>query len=233
MPIRSALQSASVRLMGRKPTAFFGATSKFELELADLINEVATDICNSHDWRALTKTATLSGDGTKKDFDLPTDYNRMLVKSDVQDAVNWAWGYCNILDVNEWVYRNAHGFEPYPGGWIILEGQMHFTPAPFNGAAATFPYISTNYAQATGGGDLKPAFTADDDEFLLPERLLTLGLVWRWREQKRMNTTGDVENSTKAFNEYAGRDKGSRIIKVGPARIPGDVGIAHPYPLGN
>src|SRR3546814_5464552 len=51
------------------------------------------------------------------------------------------------------------------------------------------------------------------DTFLLPERLLTLGLVWRWRENKKLDATGDQEAFIKALDEYAAKDKGSRVIR--------------------
>src|SRR3546814_14852216 len=60
------------------------------------------------------------------------------------------------------------------------------------------------------------------DTFLLPERLLTLGLVWRWRENKKLDATGDQEAFIKALDEYAAKDKGSRVIRSrSRLRLPG------------
>src|SRR3546814_12483301 len=51
------------------------------------------------------------------------------------------------------------------------------------------------------------------DTFLLPERLLPLGLVWRWRENKKLDATGDQEAFIKALDEYAAKATGSRVIR--------------------
>lgn len=232
MPILAAMQSAAIRLMGQRPSVFFGASGKFEAEISDLVNEVARDVAASADWQALTVIGVLTGDGSTTEFDLPADYDRMLVSAEVQDTTAWFWGYRAMTDLNQFLYEGSIGFQPLPGGWIIYGGKMRFVPAPPSDQNATFPYISRNYARDAGTLATKAAFTSDTDEFLLPDRLLTLGLVWRWRENKKLDFTGDQEAFTKAISEYASKDKGTRIYRrTGYARIPGTY-PAWPWPLG-
>lgn len=211
MTVLAALQSAAIRLVGQRPSTFFGApaTAVFELEMTDLVNEVATDICKYHDWQALTRVALLTGDGSTSDFDLPAGYDRQLVNTDVQSPTNWVWGYTHITDINSFLFQENSGWNLQPGGWIIYGDRFRFSPAP--SGDAQFPYITKNYALA--GTTEKSAFTADTDTFLLPERLLMLALVWRWRENKKLDASGDQEAFIKALDEYAGKDKGSSIIR--------------------
>jgi hypothetical protein len=70
----------------------------------------------------------------------------------------------------------------------------------------------------------KPAFTDDNDVFVLPERLLTLSLIWRWRAQKRMEYAEDLTNYETALATAAGTDKGARILVVGRQRNRIDAG---------
>lgn len=233
MAILSALQSASIRLFGRKPTTFFGAQGKFELELTDLINEVAQDVQKYQDWQALVRVATVTGDGEVTSFPLPDDYDRMLVVSDVQDTQYWPWGYYPYNDINMFLFDEARNFQPYPGGWIIYQNRVRFVPAPPTSAQATFPYITSASVKDTQTGQTKTAFTTDTDEWMLPERLLTLGLVWRWRENKGL-ATNDQEAFIKALDEYGTKDKGSRPIRRNGSRLGGlNTHLAWPYALGN
>jgi hypothetical protein len=231
MAILAAMQSAAMRLMGQRPSVFFGSSNKFEQEIADLVNEVAIDVQKYDDWQALTKIHTIVGDGVTTEVPLPADYDRQLVDSAIQDTVNWAWGYQHLSDINDYIYRSTHGFEPYPGGWIIYGNRMHFTPAPRAGASAVFPYINKNYATGSTGTP-KASFTMDSDSFLLPERLLTLGLVWRWRENKKLDASGDQEAFIKALDEYASKDRGSSIYRTGRTWRRGNFSVAYPWPLG-
>lgn len=231
MTVLSALQSAALRLNGTRPSTIFSATDTFEMELADLANEVAQDIAKSHDWQVLTKVATFTGDGTTTDFAPPTDYDRMLIKSDLIDTASFAWGYSRIRDVNEWLLLTQEGFEATPGSWILFGGLFQFVPAPAAASTTKFPYISKNIVTPSQGTD-ETQFIRDGDTFKLSERLLTLGVIWRWREQKKLDVTGEQAAFEKAFAEISGRDKGSRILFTGPARFPASVSNAYPGTLG-
>jgi hypothetical protein len=229
MTVASAMQSAAIRLVGRKPAVFFAASDNFEMELCDLVNEVAQDVAKYRDWQALTKVHTVEGDGDDTTFPLPADYDRMLVATDLQDPANWVFGYHRFGDINSFLFEEARGFTAHPGGWIIYGNEMRFSPAPTG--QAVFPYISAAWARGSNGAP-KTAFSDDADEFLLPERLLTLGLVWRWRENKKLDATGDQEAFIKALDEYAAKDGGSRRYARGRTSTFPNTYPAWPWALG-
>lgn len=229
--ILPAMQSAAIRLFGRRPTTFFGGQGKFELELTDLVNEVAKDVQKYQDWQALIRIAQVAGDGTTKDYPLPDDYDRMLTLSDVQDATSWAWGYFAFQNINDFLFEEARGFTPWPGGWIIYNDRLRFSPAPLVAATAQYPYITNLTIRDASTGEMKADFTADTDEWLLPERLLTLGLVWRWRENKGL-ATNDQDAFIKALDEYADKDRGSVPIRVNSRFNSLNTRIAYPWTLG-
>ena len=76
MTVLQAMQSASLRLIGRKPSTFFSSQDTFEMEIVDLANEVAKVIADQHDWQVLTKVHTLTGDGVTTSFSLPAGHSR-------------------------------------------------------------------------------------------------------------------------------------------------------------
>lgn len=232
MSALTALQNAAVRLIGGKPTTFFSSTATFEMEMTNLLNEVATDICKTADWQGLTKIHTITGDGATTAFDKPSDYDRMLLGQDMSDSASWFWNYTNVPDMTTWItIQNGFYLGATPPGWWMLFGdQFQFAPAPADGSRAMFPYIS-NLIARDNNGEPKSSFTTDSDTFVLDERLLTLGVIWKWRELKNLDFAGDQANFEKAFSEAATRDKGSRVIRKGAPRF-GNVPIAWPWELG-
>lgn len=212
MSVLTALQSASVRLIKRRPPAFFSSQGKFEMELADLANEVAVDIMQSHDWRALTVKQIMTGDGEATSFILPEDYDRMVLGQSVNRPGWSGWEYSGVLSLDDWERLLAFGPKTDPGSWIILGGAMQFCPAIPDQQIATFYYISSNVVRSSGGTPGK-VFTMDTDRFVLDERLLTLGVTWRWRQQQRMDFSAEQDAYIKALSEIAGRDKGTRVIR--------------------
>lgn len=231
MTALSAMQSAAIRLIGRKPEVFFGSPEKFELEIVDLVNEVAGDIAESHDWQVLTKVHTITGDGVQSAFPLPDDYDRMLLVSDMFDPNSWAWGYIHYTNVSEWLQDKARGLVGIPGAWIMLENNFNFFPVPSTDAEAQFPYASNLFAKNSGGVP-QAAFEADADTFVLPEKLLTLGLIWRYRAQKGLGYAEDMANYELALSQAQARDGGSRVIRKGLPQLRGNTRLAWPWGLG-
>lgn len=231
MAIITAMQSAAVRLVGQKPSVFFGADGNFEMEICDLVNEVATDIAKYQDWQALTKLGTVTGDGTTTEFAMPVDYDRMLTGGEMVDLDTWFWGFRSFADINLFLQAQASGFTGWPGGWVIYANKMRFAPAPESAQVATYPYSTTLWAIDVSTAP-KAAFDSDEDTFLLPERLLTLGLVWRWRENKKLDATGDQEAFVKALDEYASKDGGSRVYRKRARRGFRGTQTGWPWPLG-
>lgn len=227
MTILSACQSAAVRLVGRRPTTIFSATGQLEIELAELSNEVAADILKAHEWQKFKILKTYTGDGATIAFDLPTDYDRMLVNGKVHSSSFLTAAYSHVKDENEWLYVNDWAPTGFPGYWILLGGKMNIYPAMSSAETARFYYISNLVVSGN-----KAAFSADNDTFLLPERLITLGLIWRWRAQKRLEYAEDLQNYGIALSQEIGLDKGARVLTVGRQRMPDDVSVAYPRALG-
>jgi len=227
--ILSAMQSAILRLTGVKVEEVFASTDKICIEIADLVNEVAADIAKSHDWQALTKVEEVVVTGALA-YDIPTDFDRMPVASSIDDKTNWFWGYFPFDDVNQWLsYKSGEYSIITPGGWIILGGELNFYPAP-NGTAQ-YPYISNQWAIDEQGGK-KAAFTADNDIFALDERLLTLGLIWRWQEQKDMAYAETMQTYEIALSQAQARDRGARTIRSRSTGPQLNTRMAYPWSLG-
>ncbi|NKW81933.1 hypothetical protein HGG72_19005 [Ochrobactrum pecoris] len=183
MTVKDALTSAASRIMGVRPTVFFSSTKPLEGDLTELVNAVAKDIIKSHDWRVLTKLCTLTGDGTSEGYSLPTDYDRMQKGSSLRSATAPLYGYQPCVDPDEWLMLQM----PYGvcslGRWITFGGQIHIMPKPSLGQEIKFFYQGNQFATDENGVP-KGSFEKDNDSFLLDEELLTLGLVWRYRQQK-------------------------------------------------
>lgn len=227
MTILSACQSAALRLLGQRPTTIFSSSNTFEQELAELATETAIAIAKEHDWQKLTKLHTYHGDASTIAFDLPSDYERMIKDGNLHSILYKTTLFRRVRDLDEWLYLRDVIATGLPGNWIILGGQMQIYPAMAATETARFYYITN---QIVSGN--KTSFTADDDVFVLPERLITLGLIWRWRSQKRMEYAEDLKNYEIALSEEISRDKGARILTVGVQRWPANVNRPYPGSLG-
>jgi hypothetical protein len=222
MTVLSAVQSAAIRCIGRRIVSVFSDPDQFAAEMTDLINEAATDIAKAHDWQRLMKLHTINGDGEAESFPLPADYDRMPIVSNLYSTRSQL-PLARVRDLDQWLEFDVTPVVGYPGYWILLGGDIQIKPPLGVSENVKMYYLTRNLF----AGD-KARADVDGDEFLLPERLLTLALIWRWKAMKRLDYGEDMQNYNMALSEAAGKDKGSRILRVGRPRISAGVQVAYP-----
>lgn len=233
MTVLSAAQEAGALLLGVKPGSLF-STDRFGIELGVLANQAARAICKYYEWQTLKVLKAYAGDGASIAFSLPTDYGRMLKTGHLHSTTWKNANYRKARDEDDWLYLQDTNISGTPGTWILLGGQMQIFPAMPIGESARHYYISKNHvALSVGAAGTKSSFTLDADVFVLPERLITLSLMWRWRSLKRMEYSEDMMNYEIALAEEVAKDKGTRILTVGALRSNAAAGeIAYPGRLG-
>ena len=135
-----------------------------------VINAAGDDIALRAEWSKLFTTATIAS-GTSS-YALPADFREMAESG----AVRTATAPVRVVVMPEqWAFLTQN-----PSGQLYCHlsgGNLLFSPAlP---AAATLTYLSKNWV--AGGKD---AVTDDGDTLLIPESLVALGAIWRWKRAK-------------------------------------------------
>lgn len=231
MSILSASQAAMARLVGRRPAAVVSSSNEMEVEITALALEAAIDIAKAHDWQALTKLCTLTGVEGQTSFPLPADYDRMTLAGAVSSSSWPDWRFQGAQSLDDWLDITTRDATLSPGWWIILNNEFQIFPAVAVGETARFYYISNAIFRALNGA-AQTDIVRDDDSFILNERLLTLALIWRWKQMKSMDYQEDMRLYEDAFSQEMARDKGSRVIRDnGMGHFPGAV-KAWPWSLG-
>ncbi len=154
----------------------------------------------------------------------------MTLGTDVHSSTWFERRYARAATLDDWLDRKILAPGIPPGYWIILGGAFNVLPTIGTGDNATFYYQSNLIVQpATGAA--KTQFTADNDSFILSERLLKLALIWRWKALKRMDYQEDMRNYEIALSQEQARDQGARKYRSG-LRPQGNFSLAYPWPLG-
>ena len=230
MTILTAAQSAMARLVGRRPAAVVSSTNEMEVEITSVAYEAAVDIAKSHDWQELTTLHTVTGTGDES-YPMPADYDRMVQGMGVSSPSWPDWWYSQARSLDEWETIKVRDFSLEPGWWMLLGGRFHVLPALSVGNTARFYYISNDLFLAENGTP-KSTITQDSDSFRLNERLLTLAIIWRWKQMKGFDYAEDMRSYEIALDQEQARDKGSRIRREnGSSRFHGAV-PAWPWSLG-
>lgn len=226
MTLLTVARDVGLKIALDQPSAMVGATDRELVELLSCIQDTAQMIFKAHDWQALKKIATYTGDGATEDFNLPSDYDRMLVKAKVwSDAISCPLS--QVTDADQWLGMDMQNTDLVFGSWILYGGQIHIKNAMASGVTAKHWYMSNLIVKADNSS-LKATFTADNDTFRLSERLLTKGSIYRWKLEKGQPYAEQMEDYEDLKEKLIVADKGARKIS-GSDRRPRDVDYPFPY----
>lgn len=230
MSVLSVIQGLSAKIGVSRPAAIFGSTEREHFELADMANDTADYIARLHEWQALKRRYTITGNGATDAYALPDGYDRMPVVQRVwTDRLQ-----CPLegpVDHDVWLGRLTRREDFSLGSWTLLGGAIAFNPVLADGETASFYYLEGSYA-IDADDMVKPAFTADDDLFRLDERLLRLGIIWRWRMQKGMPYAEDLGDFEALLSYRIGKDGGPKVIAAGRRARTCDIEVAYPRTIG-
>jgi hypothetical protein len=192
-------------------------------EFVQLANEIAQRIAyNTRDWTALRniEDGVCVGDGITTAFNLPANYKRMLLTSNVWGSASTQQPMAFISDTDEWMRRrNANETNSW-GEWMILGDKIHIHPVLAVGSTARFPYLEKSCVILNSGG-YGDQFLIDADRFRLDERLLKLAMIWQWKANKGATYAEDLANYEDALAHAAGADKPSPILIDGQSPVYG------------
>jgi hypothetical protein len=215
------------------PQSVFSAvgTNRTMQEMLALAGEMAQRIAyDTRDWTKFRTTASYDGDGVSTAFDLPADYKRMLLTSNVWRSTSTLTPMRFVPDTDEWLQRRSRHHYNAWGEWTLLGDKILIAPVMGIGVSAYYPYLHRNCIALAGGG-VSDSFQADDDRFALDERVLKLGMIWQWKAQKGSPYNEDLGTYEDALRSITGRDNPAPIL-LGRAPLSAAIRAAYPPSVG-
>lgn len=137
-------------------------------------------------WRGLKVLGQLTGDGISTEYSLPADFH-----SFAPGAVMWLANRPDqplaMVTSDDLLALKSSGTDPADPVWRIFGDTIEFYPALQSGEVVNLEYRSKYWIVDQDGVTRKARWENDADYSIVPERLLMLGLVWRWRKTKGLD----------------------------------------------
>jgi hypothetical protein len=213
MSLLTIVQDA-MSLCGLAPASrVYGSSDTSVGQFIALAQVEGDELSRFHDWRRLKVSVTIAGDGTTTYWDLPEDFDRFVTGEIFWSDESAGELLCKVTD-QELLALKAQETDPPEPVWRLFGDQIEIWPALDNGEQVTTEYRSAFWILAADGSTRKERWSADSDRALVPERLMTLGLVWRWKQAKGFDYS-------EAFRTYeinraraASSDGGRETIRI-------------------
>jgi hypothetical protein len=149
--------------------------------MIEFAQQAGEEIARRGDWNRTLKSASVDA----SPFPLPENFQRLIAGGGIQFGDGRFARL--VLNSGEWlIIKTVSSSQPFA---FIQAGKVEFTSADAS-SGATINYVSRNWL--VDGSDERDKITSDDNNLLFPDRLLTKGVIWRWRRQKGMTFDDQV-----------------------------------------
>lgn len=108
---------------------------------------------------------------------------------------------------------------------------LYLLPAPSAGQTVAFDYFINTWVAKSDYSELYTEFQADTDESLIPEHVIMLDAVWRWKRRNGLPYAEDFREAEFEIARYLGDQIGSSTIQLSSC-MAGEI-LAPSVPDGN
>lgn len=221
MSLISICQDAASELGLRQPATIVGSTDLTAQILYRLANASGKQLARYHDWQALTveQTFTTLAQTEQTDALDPDDFDRMIYNAEVWNR-STDTRFTGPTPQRVWQrLQTGIGISGATGWWRIKNSQLNVYPAPSAGETLAFEYISKRWARSSGGTE-QEKFLADTDTTVLDEDLITLEMIWRFRQSRGFpQYAEDMATCEREKEKAAARDRGTGRVRPEDTRV--------------
>lgn len=178
-----------------------------------LLNSLGNDLVRVHDWQFLEATATFTGDGSTDEFDMPSDFGRIVNQTAWASSTrlpmygpltSQQWGWISFGIVSVGVYYR----------YRILNNKLHVSPTPASGEVMKFFYIKKNWVLDDDAVTYKDTIENSGDTILFDRELMIRGLKLRLWGQKGFDTTVLANEYNDFLEAEMGQNQGANVISL-------------------
>lgn len=204
-------------LIGIPRPASITSTDTTTRQLFALLQEEGDELSRRHDWRALIVLGQIVGDGTSERFDLPIDFDRLATGAALWRDQTLIEPLMGPLSSAQWVAYTNSISAGVQKAYRLIGGQIDVYPALAAGEVVRLEYFSSHWVISADSLTRRLTIAQDSDYTAMPERLLKLGLRWRWRLQKGLPFDMQKKAYEDALDMAAFADRAPRPIAMGHA----------------
>jgi hypothetical protein len=208
------VQTACKRIGINSPNAAVTSSDLQVIQLLALLEETGQELADRYGWQTLQKEATFTTVATETQKAVSTIttgfnyivndtiWNRTLRRPVYGPKSQQDWQQAKAINING------------PFNSFRIEGDnILFNPVPAAGQSCYFEYITKNWLTLSVGGT-SDSIANDADTPLLDDKILTLGLIWRWKAAKGLDYSEDFEKYESKVTDAQVRDAGKPTLNL-------------------
>ncbi len=195
------------------PDTVIGTANDQVAQIYSLLEEEGNDLAGRGNWQSMVLEAvhtTLAAESQGSMGDIADEGYRYVKNQTIWDRTE----NLPVIVIDDADWQAEKGFASTSPRYRarIRTNELIVTPVPPAGNVWAFEYGTWNWIGDEFGSNTKQYFTADTDEFVLPEPILLMGLRWRWKKEKGMEYAEDFNTYEKLVMDALARSGLKRVL---------------------
>ncbi len=213
MTALSMIQSVCRRVGITTPSVFVSTTDDTMLRLLELAQEEGRELARYGDWRVLRreKTFTTIAAETQTDTPIPADLGGFI------DRTFWnrtaKRRLTGPLTADQWQTVKANSGPASTDSFYLRGTSWLMSPTPAASQTIAYEYRSSYWCESSGG-TAQEYWQADADVGKLSERLMGLGVLWRFKQSRGLDWQTDFDKYQFEVNQALTADQPREIIDM-------------------
>lgn len=215
MSLLTLIADAAILVGIEEPSAVMASSTDEVKQLRVLAQQEGDELARSFYWRNLKASTTFTGTGAVQYFDLPDDWDAQIAGDALwQDDMPHTPLYGPVSDEVMLSLQASSSAPPRPVWRYWNSDRIEIYPTLALGVVVNLEYRSTEWISNAAGSDTYARWVADTDVARIPERVMTLGVVWRWKRAKGLDYAQEFQTYQVERMKATRADGGFRTLAM-------------------
>ena len=218
MSLLSIIQGVALRCnYGSTPmSAFANADPAIQLMVA-CAQDAGDEAMERVEWENLKiqSPVTFTGDGVTAAFALPTGWETFGPSTTFISSAYPTLHMPGPVNEEDLLVMKLLPVTALPSVWRMVGGMVEFFPVLQLNEVASYVYAKNTWiTNSLGTPYSPPAWAADTDLSLIPDRVIRLGAVSKWKQAKGLEYAEFMSDFEGALDRLGGRESTGRVIPM-------------------
>lgn len=204
MTLLTMIQNVCDELSLDPPTEVISSTDPMVSQLLRLVKRQGDDMARDYDWTKLIVLREFTATADYPQNEPPDDLERFLDNSTLWNKSR-LWRVNGPVLPSDWQRLRVINSNPVPQIWRMMDGKIDIYPITA-GEVYSYEYVSGEWIEHIDGSTGR-TFTADTDTARISERIIELGVIYRWKKAKGFAYADFEADYQKALENEVGSDR--------------------------
>lgn len=193
-----------------RPNSIIGSSDTGVRQLLGLFNKEGRELSARYGWEVLVREFTFNSVAAEDQGSLDSLIGAANAYRYIVNDTLWNRDrkepICGPNSSVEWQGLKTLDLSGPYTEYRIRGGHLLFLPASAADEEIAGEYVTKNWCTSSDGATARRAIASDEDEVLLSDEIMLVGVEWRWRKAKGLSYTEDFNAYERMIADATARD---------------------------